>query len=81
MNFSNFSNENILATGSFDHTVRLWNLGGKMLQLLSGHEKEVTSVKFNPNGQYLASSSLDRTARVWDIEYGKCLYELKEHEA
>lgn len=52
-----------------------------MLQLLSGHEKEVTSVKFNPNGQYLASSSLDRTARVWDIEYGKCLYELKEHEA
>jgi WD40 repeat protein len=37
-------------------------------------------VKFNPNGTYLCSSSLDSTARVWDIEKGKCIFELKGHE-
>jgi WD40 repeat protein len=51
-----------------------------MLQNFSGHTGEVTSVKFNPNGTYLCTSSLDGTARVWDIEQGKCLYQLKDHE-
>jgi dynein assembly factor with WDR repeat domains 1 len=67
LNFSHFIDQTIIATGSFDHTVRLWDLNGKMLQNLTGHSAEVTSVKFNPNGTYLCSSSLDNTARVWDI--------------
>lgn len=67
LNFSHFSDQIILATGSFDHTARLWGLNGKMLQNFSGHTAEVTGVKFNPNGSYLCSSSLDSTARVWDI--------------
>jgi WD40 repeat protein len=67
MNFSQFTDQNIIATGSFDHTVRLWSLNGKMLHNMSGHTGEVTSVKFNPNGTYVCSSSLDSTARVWDI--------------
>jgi dynein assembly factor with WDR repeat domains 1 len=67
LNFSHFIDQTIIATGSFDHTVRLWDLNGKILQNLTGHSAEVTSVKFNPNGTYLCSSSLDNTARVWDI--------------
>ena len=67
MNFSHFSDQNFIATGSFDHTVRLWGLNGKMLQNLAGHTAEISSVKFNPNGTYLCSSSLDSSARVWDI--------------
>lgn len=31
------------------------------------HKAEVTSVKFNPNGRYLVSSSFDKTIKVWDI--------------
>lgn len=67
LNFSHFTDQTIISTGSFDHTVRLWGLNGKMLQNLTGHTAEISSVKFNPNGTYLCSSSLDSTARVWDI--------------
>lgn len=77
LNFSHFSDRNLIATGSFDHTARLWDLKGKMLQNFTGHTGEITSVKFNPNGTYVSTSSLDGTARLWDIQTGKCLYELK----
>ncbi len=50
---------------------------GKMLLNLAGHTGEITTVKFNPNGHYLSTTSLDGTARIWDISVGKCLYELK----
>ena len=69
-----------MATGSFDSTARIWSTKGKMQHSLCGHTAELTSVKFNPNGVYLSTSSLDNTARVWDIELGRCVYELKDHE-
>lgn len=36
-------------------------------------------VAFSPNGQTLATGSIDRTIRIWDICNGQCLKILQGH--
>ena len=72
---------NILASGSEDQTVRLWEKrqnGGtgayewKYKQTLHEHTNRVWTVAFSPDGQTLASGSDDRTVRLWNVDTGKC---------
>jgi WD40 repeat protein len=68
----------LLASGSYDHTVRLWNPAtGKELQKLEGHTDLVQTVAFSPDGQLLASGSYDHTVRLWNPATGKELQKLK----
>lgn len=55
------------ADGSFG--VYLWNVQtGKLLDVLEGHEGPVSSMMFSPNGSgMLATTSWDKTFRVWEI--------------
>jgi WD40 repeat protein len=46
---------------------------------LEGHEDELLSASFSPDGQRIVTTSRDRTARIWDIS-GKLLAELRGHE-
>ncbi|MER7848164.1 trypsin-like peptidase domain-containing protein [Kitasatospora sp. NPDC096077] len=57
-----------LATGSDDHTVRLWDTAsGTSRATLAGHTGAVTSVAFSPDGRTLATGGDDQTARLWDV--------------
>ena len=57
-----------LASGSEDHTVKLWDAtSGKLLRTLEGHQGSVNSVAFDPEGGMLASGSSDRTVKLWDM--------------
>jgi hypothetical protein len=57
-----------LASGSFDKTVKLWEVEtGKLLQTLKGHEGFVNSVSYSPDGKTLASGSWDNTVKIWDL--------------
>ncbi len=55
-----------LASGSFDGTIKLWNLvTGQELRTLTGHTDKVFSVAFSPDGQTLASGSYKTTIKIW----------------
>ncbi len=74
------SDEQILASGSNDQTVRLWDVNtGQCLKTLRGHAGCVQSVAFSPDGQLLASGSNDHTVRLWDVKSGECLNVLLGH--
>ena len=53
---------------------------GQELDLLIGHTSAVTSVAFSPEGTLLASSSYDRTIKVWDLRTGQMQKTLTGHK-
>ncbi len=59
----------LLASGSRDQSVRLWDAAeGTLLTSLKDHAGEVTSVAFSPDGSLIASSSDDDTVILWGLE-------------
>jgi WD40 repeat protein/serine/threonine protein kinase len=54
-----------IAWGSMDGTVKVWDQSTDSTQVLRGHTSWVESVAFSPDGKYIASSSLDRTVKIW----------------
>ncbi|CAI7568060.1 unnamed protein product [Penicillium pancosmium] len=70
----------LLASGSDDKTIRLWDPAtGNLQQTLEGHSYSVQSVAFSPDGRLLASGSEDKTIRLWDPATGNLQQTLKGH--
>jgi hypothetical protein len=40
---------------------------------LEGHDQTVWAVAFSPDGKYVATGSLDQTAKIWDASSGTLL--------
>ena len=66
-----------VATTSFDHTWRLWDVeyssasGGKELLLQDGHAREVYGVGFHPDGSLVATTDFGGVVQCWDLRTGK----------
>lgn len=50
------------------------------LQTLEGHDSLVSSVVFSADGQRLASSSRDKSVKIWDTYSGECLKMLQVNQ-
>ncbi|MEU9964103.1 nSTAND1 domain-containing NTPase [Streptomyces malaysiensis] len=65
-------NGRLLATASYDRTVRLWDVRDRtrpkpLGKPLTGHKSWVSSAVFSPDGHTLASAGDDGTVRLWDV--------------
>ena len=61
------SDDQLLASGSRDNTVKIWDpRNGSCLRTLEGHSNFVRSVAFSSDDQLLASGSGDKTVKIWD---------------
>lgn len=59
----------MLATGSYDATVKLWNLStGALARTLETHYQEVSALSFARGGRTLAAASQDHSISLWDAE-------------
>jgi WD40 repeat protein len=54
---------------------------GRILKTLDGHTDSITCLSFGPLGRRLASGSLDKTVRVYDVSGGKTESVLSGHTA
>ncbi|MGI2909552.1 protein kinase domain-containing protein, partial [Tolypothrix sp. VBCCA 56010] len=69
-----------LAGGSFDNTIKLWNLTtGHEIRTLKGHSDPVCSVAISPDGETVASGSFDNTIKLWNLTTGHEIRTLKGH--
>lgn len=59
-------------------TIQIWDIKQQRIRhLLQGHMQEIYSLDFSRDGRFLVSGSGDKSARVWDIEKGVCVFDLR----
>ena len=65
----------------FNPFVEVWNVESKsMLYKLTGHGDIVRCLAFSPDGSMLASGSLDRTVKIWDVKDGSIKQSISHYD-
>lgn len=71
----------VLASGSHDFTVRLWDIiRGVLRHELRGHTQTIRSLAMSNDGRTLASGGFDTFVALWDIQQGQPLRKLLDLE-
>jgi len=68
----------VLASASYDKTIKLWELRQQSQLILRGHDDDVRDVTFSANGERIATASNDKTVKIWD-RLGQLLHSLNGH--
>ena len=70
----------ILATGSWDETVCLWDpMTGKLLRRLTGGQGGVYALAFSPDGSRVFGAGFSGTISIWDVATGTLVGQLPGH--
>ncbi|MEM7772097.1 MAG: serine/threonine-protein kinase [Cyanobacteria bacterium P01_A01_bin.37] len=74
------SDQQLLASGSDDTQVILWDMVNRQMKfLLTGHKNSVNALAFTPNDQYIASAGGDLYIKIWNTETGTEVKTLTGH--
>jgi WD40 repeat protein len=72
----------LVAAGSFDQTVRVWNVeSGELVCAFAGHTNWVRCVAFSADSRRVASGGYDKSIRIWNSASGELEHQLKAHTA
>jgi hypothetical protein len=58
---------NVWAAGTSHGPIRMWEQAQRQSVVLDGHADAITDLVFSFGGEFLASASLDGTARLWSL--------------
>ena len=73
--------ERVLATGSGDKTIKLWNLDDfSCIKTFEGHTNSVLRVDFINIGMQLVSAGSDGLVKLWNVKDEECITTLDNHE-
>ena len=73
-----FADGHFALSGSWDHTLRLWDLGtGSSTRRFESHTKEVLSVAFSADNRQIVSGSRDKTIKLWNT-LAQCKYTIQD---
>ena len=72
----NIKDNIILASGSYDSTINIWQINKDQtthLKTLNGHKSDVAALIYSKDKDKLISASYDRTIKFWDTTSWECL--------
>ncbi|KAK6871913.1 Cell division control protein 4 [Candida tropicalis] len=74
---------NIIISGSYDSTVRVWDLldNGRCKHVLQGHQDRVYSTAMDFKSKTCFSGSMDSNINIWNFETGELLQVLVGHSS
>uniref|UniRef100_A0AAX7TA94 CARD domain-containing protein n=1 Tax=Astatotilapia calliptera TaxID=8154 RepID=A0AAX7TA94_ASTCA len=71
---SDSPNDSRLLSWSFDGTVKVWDTeSGEKLQDIEAHHGTILSCHVSPDGFFFATTSTDKTAKLWSVKDGSLL--------
>ncbi|MEH1818512.1 MAG: tetratricopeptide repeat protein [Nostoc sp.] len=68
----------LMASASYDNTIKLWNQDGREQNTLKGHKDKVLSVSFSPNDQTIVSGDFQGIIKFWKRD-GTPIREINTH--
>ncbi|MCY7331885.1 MAG: WD40 repeat domain-containing protein [Pseudanabaena sp. CAN_BIN31] len=72
---------NMIALGSFDGSVYLYETNGDLISSLVGLQtSDIRGLSFSPDGKRIVSSGKGKTVRIWDIGNGKLISKFYAHQ-
>ncbi len=78
-----FPNSYSFVSGSYDRTLRLWNVADpKAFSTLSNHKgliSGINSIAIHPTGNTFASGCIDKTIKLWNVRSGRPSQTLAGH--
>ncbi|PZO35838.1 MAG: hypothetical protein DCF19_23005 [Pseudanabaena frigida] len=79
-----FPNGFSFASGSYDRTLRLWNVrDNQSFGTLSNHLGSISGINaiaVHPNGSTFATACIDKSVKLWNFRSGKPIRNLEGHE-